>query len=119
MNEHVLEDAINYIGDDVVEHYLEKKVSIKSRKTKNSFLGGGIDMNENPNRNKWWITIAIAAVLLIAAVVIAIVGGSHSQNPVVNERPADGPETGVYYYDTAEGEYLLTLNSGNSRSKFE
>ena len=70
-------------------------------------------MNQKPVQSKWWIAIAIAAVLVVAGIAIAIFAGAGPDAPVV-ETPVDGPETGVYYYDTAEGEYLLTLNSGDS-----
>ncbi|MBE6978311.1 MAG: hypothetical protein E7438_06740, partial [Ruminococcaceae bacterium] len=64
---------------------------------------------------KNWPRLAIiaAAVLVLAIVVVVSLpggGGLNGDEPAM----ADGPETGVYYYDTAEGEYLLSLNSGNS-----
>ncbi|MBQ1982103.1 MAG: InlB B-repeat-containing protein, partial [Clostridia bacterium] len=68
-------------------------------------------MNPNSGRKKWVITIVIAAILIAAAVAVAIFAGPKPENPVV-EKPAESP-LGVYYYDTAEGEYLLTLSQGN------
>ena len=68
-------------------------------------------MNPNSGRKKWVITIVIAAVLIAAAVAVAIFAGQGPDDPVV-ETPKESP-IGLYYYDTAEGEYLLTLSEGN------
>ena len=113
MNQHVLEDAIENLGKDVVENHLKRKVNIVSRKSKNTFLEGGTSMNQKPMQNKWCIAFIIAAIVAVAMIVVAIVVGMTPKGPDVELPPAEGPETGIYYYDTAEGEYLLTLNSGN------
>ena len=63
---------------------------------------------------KNWIFLAVvaAAVLILSVVIILVVPGMGGSEPVVNEVP-EGPETGIYYYDTEDGEYILSLNSGN------
>lgn len=48
--------------------------------------------------------LLICVALFGAAVFAACKGADRSE----------GPETGVYYYDAQDGEYLITLNSGNS-----
>ena len=111
MKAQVLEDAIENLGRDVVEKHLKKKLSIISRQSKNTISKGGNSMNPNSGRKKWVITIVIAAVLIAAAVAVAIFAGQGTDDPVV-ETPKESP-IGLYYYDTAEGEYLLTLSEGN------
>jgi len=70
-------------------------------------------------KNKWFWAFLIAVVALAVAVTVAIVIGIGSKpdttddTPPAATPPADGPETGVYYYDVAGGEVLLSLNSGN------
>jgi hypothetical protein len=116
MNENILEEAISHLGENLLTQHMEKKVSLSSKRFSNWFINiftrGGTSMNPKTGQKKWVITILIAAVLIAAAVAVAIFAGSGPDAPVV-ETPVDGPETGVYYYDTAEGEYVLTLNSGN------
>ena len=71
-------------------------------------------------KNKWFVAFLIAAVALVVAVSVAIVIGVNSK-PTPPDTPQtedptvipDGPETGIYYYDVAGGEVLLSLNSGN------
>ena len=65
-------------------------------------------MNKKPMQNKWLIAILIAALVVMAAVVVAIVAGSAPQPPVVEAPLTEGLETGVYYYDTPEGEVVST-----------
>ena len=113
MNMRLWAEAIGFLDDEVLEPYMEKKMSLSPGGVKNSLLEGGNSMNPKTGQKKWVITILIAAVLIAAAVAVAIFAGAGPDAPVV-ETPVDGPETGVYYYDTAEGEYLLTLNSGDS-----
>ena len=61
-------------------------------------------------KNWKFLAVLVASVLVLSAVIVML----RPQGQFgANQRPQDGPETGVYYYDTAEGEYLLTLNSGN------
>ena len=66
-------------------------------------------------KNKWFWAFVVAVVALAVAVTVAIVNGVNSKPTPPSEPiiPADGPETGVYYYDVAGGEVLLSLNSGN------
>ncbi|MBE6977411.1 MAG: hypothetical protein E7438_02050, partial [Ruminococcaceae bacterium] len=64
-------------------------------------------------KNGGYIAVVLAAVLVLTAVAI-IALPEQSNGPVSDPQPADGPETGIYYYETKEGEYLLSLNSGNS-----
>ena len=77
----------------------------------NTSSKGGNSMKPNSGRKKWVITIVIAAILIAAAVAVAILVGPGTDDPVVDV-PKESP-LGVYYYDTAEGEYLLTLTQGN------
>lgn len=69
-------------------------------------------------KNKWFWAFVVAAVALVAAVTVALVLGLSKPTPPDTtptgpESVEDGPETGVYYYDVAGGEVLLSLNSGN------
>ena len=64
-------------------------------------------------KKNWKFLAIVTAVVLVLAVVIVVVMPGQTNDPVVEEIPQEGPETGVYYYDTAEGEYVLSLNSGN------
>ena len=112
MNEYVFGEAIANLGKDVVGKHLQKKWEIASRQSKNMFIGEGTNTNPNPEKKKWIITILIAAVLVTAAIIAAILLGGGAETPLV-ENPQEGPETGVYYYDTADGEYILSLNSGD------
>ena len=115
MNENILEEAISHLSENLLTQHMEKKVSLSSKRFSNWFINiftrGGTSMNPKTGQKKWVITILVAAVLIAAVVAVAIFAGSGPDAPVV-ETPVDGPETGVYYYDTAEGEYVLTLNSG-------
>lgn len=73
---------------------------MKTEKTKGSFAAMG----------KWFYAFAATAVVLVGAIVAILVltlGGAQ-------EPPAEGAETGVYYYDAALGEYLLSLNGGEN-----
>jgi uncharacterized repeat protein (TIGR02543 family) len=62
-------------------------------------------------KNKWLAAFIVACVLLIAAVIgviiVSLQGGDEAPDYV------EGSETGLYYYDTAEGEYVLSLHGGN------
>ena len=68
-------------------------------------------MNPKPIKNKWWVALLIVAIVAITAIAVVIAVGGEPEEPVV-EKPKESP-LGVYYYDTAEGEYLLTLSEGN------
>ena len=68
-------------------------------------------MNPKLVKNKWWVALLIVAIVAITAIAIVIAVGGEPEEPVV-ETPKESP-IGVYYYDTAEGEYLLTLSQGN------
>ena len=64
-------------------------------------------------KKNWKFMAIVAAVLVLAIVVVLVVpkqGGGAADAGALD----DGVETGVYYYDTEEGEYILTLNSGNA-----
>jgi len=111
MNEYILGEALENLGEDEVEKHLQKKVKIVSRQSKNMFRGEVTDMNQKQEKKKWIIPILIVPVLMAAAILIAVVFGGAPDNPVV-ETPKESP-VGVYYYDTAEGEYVLTLSDGN------
>ena len=74
-------------------------------------------MNFFKNVNKWFYAFVIAVVLLIAAVVVAVVLGVGSQGQVPEATPpAEGVETGIYYYDLEMGELQLALSGGNKFS---
>ena len=64
--------------------------------------------------NKWLLAFLISCVVLVAAIVVAIVLGVKLGN--ANETPgySEGDEVGIYYYDVADGEILLTLSGGNN-----
>ena len=63
-------------------------------------------------KNWKYLAVIAAAALIVAVVLIVVLPGAGSGGPVAGGPTTEGPETGVYYYDTAEGEYVLTLNSG-------
>ena len=111
MNKDILSDAINHLGDEVLEPHLERKMSISPNWGKNTISKGGTTMNPKPIKNKWWVALLIVAIVAITAIAVVIAVGGEPEEPVV-EKPKESP-LGVYYYDTAEGEYLLTLSEGN------
>ena len=113
MSERFWEDAISYLDEDMLMQFLKKKAEISNIPglSTNISAQGGNSMNPNSGRKKWVITIVIAAILIAAAVAVAILVGPGTDDPVVDV-PKESP-LGVYYYDTAEGEYLLTLTQGN------
>ena len=63
--------------------------------------------------NKWFIAFLVASVLAVAAIIVAIVLGVNGNG----NKPPQGAfvdEGDAYYYDTVEGEIVLTLyESGN------
>ena len=63
--------------------------------------------------NKWLLAFTIACAVVIALTVTTIVLGVKLGKS--NEIPeyTEGGEVGVYYYDVADGEVLLTLSGGN------
>ena len=64
--------------------------------------------------NKWLLAFTITCVVLLAAIIVAIVLGVALAKS--NETPeySEGPEIGIYYYDVADGEIVLTLSGGNN-----
>ena len=60
--------------------------------------------------NKWFYAFIATAVVLLGAVIalIAVGANSNTDSPDLS----DGEETGVYYYDVADGEVVLSLSSG-------
>lgn len=70
-------------------------------------------------QSKWFYAFAGVALALVCAIVAIVVicllpkSPAGQPTPGVPEIPADGPETGIYYYDVAGSEVLLSLNSGN------
>jgi hypothetical protein len=62
-------------------------------------------------KKNWKFLAIVAAAVLVLSVVIVMVMPGQSGGPNAEEIPADGPETGVYYYDTAEGEYTSALTA--------
>ena len=113
MSERFWEDALGCLDGAMLEQHLRKKESLFLGKKQKIFFIGGTDMNKKPMQNKWLIAILIAALVVMAAVVVAIVAGSAPQPPVVEAPLTEGLETGVYYYDTPEGEVVLSLHGGN------
>ena len=111
MNRQLWSDAISNLGSEVLEPHMERKMRISPGWGVDIVSEGGSTVNQKPVQYKWWIVMAIVAVLLIAGIVIAIVLGGGPDTPVIEE-PRQSP-IGVYYYDTAEGEYVLTLSDGN------
>ena len=63
-------------------------------------------------KNWMFPVIILVAVLILAVVTVLVMPGMGNTEPTLGQLP-DGPETGIYYYDTEDGEYLLMLNSGN------
>ena len=55
MNEYILGEALENLGEDEVEKHLQKKVKIVSRQSKNMFRGEVTDMNQKPEKKKWII----------------------------------------------------------------
>ena len=90
MNKQNWSEAIGCLGEKVLEQHLEKKVTMKSYQSNNSFIEGGNSMNPKTGQKKWVITILIAAVLIAAAVAVAIFAGAGPDAPVV-ETPVDRP----------------------------
>lgn len=70
-------------------------------------------MNLKFKENKWLYAFVIACVLLVAAIIVAVVFAT--QKGPGNE-PTQGVNTGegvgIYYYEMADGEILLTLSEG-------
>ncbi len=71
-------------------------------------------MSKLSSMNKWFYAFLAAAVLFVGALVAVLIIALGGKNvaPETN-LPAEGAETGVYYYDAERGEYELSLNSGN------
>ena len=63
--------------------------------------------------NKWFYAFIGTAVLLVAAIVVAIVLGVGQGSDGPEGPVTEGPESGVYYYDVAEGEVVISLHGGN------
>ncbi|MCH5153602.1 MAG: leucine-rich repeat protein [Clostridiales bacterium] len=52
--------------------------------------------------------------VFVAAFVGALFVACGSSKKTTTKKPTEGPETGVYYYDADDGEYLITLNNVTS-----
>ena len=63
--------------------------------------------------NKWFYAFLAVAVVLVVAVVMIVMMGLNNSTPDPTPDYTEGAETGVYYYDVADGEVVLSLNSGN------
>lgn len=64
--------------------------------------------------DKWLLAFAITCVVLVAAIVVSIVLGVKLDKSNDVPEYVEGPETGIYYYDVADGEIVLTLSGGNN-----
>ena len=65
-------------------------------------------------KNWKFLTIVLAAVLVLTVAIFALKPDEQvSQGPTEGTVPPDGAETGVYYFETPEGEYVLSFNTGN------
>jgi hypothetical protein len=56
--------------------------------------------------SKWLFMFIVLTMLLVCTMTAC---DACAEEPI-----PEGPETGVYYYDTALGEYVLTLNGGDN-----
>ncbi|MBQ8719573.1 MAG: leucine-rich repeat protein [Clostridia bacterium] len=64
--------------------------------------------------NKWfYVFLATAVIALGVTIALIIVAANNGPDEPDTNDWSEGEETGVYYYNTATGEYILTLNSGN------
>ena len=63
--------------------------------------------------NKWFYAFLVVAVILAGVVATLIMIGVNNKTPDPTPDYTEGAETGVYYYDVADGEVVLSLNSGN------
>ena len=111
MNDDIVEKAINGIDEKLIGKHVERKC--------NYFLGdtnqkpkGGTNMKLKSAQSKWFIAFVVAAVIAVAAIVVAIVMGANKPQKLDVVVPTAGPEAGVYYYDTVDGEITLTLSEG-------
>ena len=61
-------------------------------------------------QNKWLCAFIATAVVLVVGIIVTVV--MISSSPDIEQPPAfeAGDEVGVYYYDVADGEMLLTLS---------
>ena len=64
-------------------------------------------------KNKWMAAFIATAIALVIAIVVAVVIGIMSSRPEPKPEYFEGDEAGIYYYDVADGEILLTLSGGN------
>ena len=68
---------------------------------------------------KRWLLISVMSVVSALSFTVAACGGggdqssSSSSSEQSGQEVTEGAETGVYYYDAGDEEYLITLNSGN------
>ena len=63
--------------------------------------------------NKWFYAFLVVAIVLVVAVATIVMMGLNKDTPDPTPDYTEGAETGVYYYDVADGEVVLSLNSGN------
>jgi uncharacterized repeat protein (TIGR02543 family) len=63
--------------------------------------------------NKWFYAFLAVAIVLVVAVATIVMMGLNKDTPDPTPDYTEGAETGVYYYDVADGEVVLSLNSGN------
>ena len=63
-------------------------------------------------KNWKYFAVIGATALIVAIILIVALPGSNQKQP--DKGPiVEGPESGVYYYDTQDGEYVLSMSSGD------
>lgn len=61
---------------------------------------------------KWLLIAALSVASVVSFTLAACTGGGEPTGDSQTDL-TEGPETGVYYFDAPEGEYLITLSGGN------
>lgn len=64
-------------------------------------------------KNWKFLAVVAVAVLVLSVVIVIAMPDQNIDTPIVDDQPSDSAENGVYYYDTAEGEYVLSLSNSN------
>ena len=64
-------------------------------------------------KKNWKYLAVIGATALIVAIILIVALPGSTQNQSDKGPIVEGPESGVYYYDTQDGEYVLSMSSGD------